>query len=354
MNTNKTQPSCALVRYSSDNAPSKVGIGEERLAKLRENYDESHKRIGRDLIGDNAIWGLKYAGLPGAIALLSLVNPATPAIVGLPLVLAAVAGAVGSMVFLVGSPLFTYLTQENAQALADRTHDSLREAFHREQKAAFEARQTALVTLADTELVRDRLLDERTLSYLAAVRPEFLQKVHDERLAISVLQARALLAWHRCNQKHEDGEKLVKKPLSCATLRLDPSDPLHRTMLREKLERADPVLEEDNYPDHEELPIQPPQLRLGFWGHVGRYFANPLFTASDKRRYMADLPEVEPIDVKPLIAAEDFAAALKYYEKETPPARSPCLTRLATKTPDAGRPPERFPPGLTAVTAQKL
>lgn len=239
----------------------------------------------------------------------------TMTIIGLP-VLAAV-GISGFMAF----PSFL-AQQENAtqaQRIRDNSHRQLKEQFVAAQDRAFEDKQRHLLRLADIQLQKGSLLEDAFLPYLALIRPCLLADASDQ-LAITVLQARAMLAYARCTARTGTGARTTPRPHNFASLGFNPQREDHRHFLREKLEQADNAvsLAEDTLPVYEEIHFEKRPIGTGgIAGFFARTAAAPVFLLYDryKHRKAVKLPAVlPPVSVPPLLVEPDFLAILAHYE----------------------------------------
>jgi hypothetical protein len=192
------------------------------------------------------------------------------------------------------------------------------------QKDAFEKKQEKLLALAEAQLEGGGLLDEKIVSYLAAIPPDFLRGASDQ-LALTVFQARHLLRFDRTGQRPRD------RVATFARHGLNPLLADHRLLLRSRLEENNPDISEDSSPvawpdmegDFPSLESLPAYKKLHHDGMRGvlRFFAMPLFAVADtfeiRRARKAPVPAFTvSAKIPPLRCAEDFSAALARYEKE--------------------------------------
>jgi hypothetical protein len=231
------------------------------------------------------------------------------------------------------------------QSQYDSYKDQLKENFLGAQNAAFESKQVHFLRLMDRHLQKGGLLDENVLPYLGVIRPHLLKEASDQ-VAVTVLQARRLLAYARSTVKNAAGIKEVAAPLTFAALEFNPKREDHRRFLREKLEQTDIALAEDALPVFEEFNL--PERRFSYQGVLKvcwRGFAAPYYLLRDRidhRRALA-VPEVPEVGVPPLLVEKDIVAILAHFESAHGRLDLPALrgwgARAALPAPQTVTPP---------------
>ena len=287
----------ALAQQKSKNLPAKIGPRD--LAKDVEKYKGSLKVSGNVNVG-------VYLGTMATVAL--ILPPST--IVGwalMPWIWAVLAGGDA---------------RRDAKKLDD-ARQNLAKNFKGKQEEAYELRQKMLVGLADRHVKDGGLLDEESLSYLAAVPPRLLEKTSDS-LAVTVLQVRGALAHLRCKELDKNDKKIVPPVHTAVQGGLDLRIEMAQRSLRKILEENDNGLTEDKGPEFQELSLpeqnelDPGRWTKENWGKkVGRFLGGPVTVFRDvykaRNVKIADIPEV---DIPALSAVKDFSAMLARYEKE--------------------------------------
>lgn len=242
--------------------------------------------------------------------------------------------------FAVFSPLITANEIKERIETADIRAGRVRLDLYRDLRGAqireYRQKQERLVALADAHLVRGGLLDEKTMSYIAVLPPDVLEGASDQ-LAITVLQARRLLACERAGRQYK-----ALKPETFASAGLSSVSDRHRGALRKILSAAAPPLEEDRGPETWPEPdISLPgtrkipaieNLRISNAEKALRV-AVPFLFALMALRYRwkaapvaADLPPLTAsAEIPPLRAAADFSEALARYEREVERLDLPAL-----------------------------
>lgn len=227
------------------------------------------------------------------------------------------------------------------------------------QEEKYKKKQLQLAVLADMHIARGEPLDEKTLSYLAALPPSALKDASDQ-LAITVMQARQMLAYERDGQRREN-----MKPETFARNRLSPAVAEHRRALRNALAAAagDVSLKEDEGPETwpaPEIVLPDPdtipeiaKLKVSKTSFALRVVAAPLFLIPDWLRIRAarnaKLPDIEAKFQEPALrAAEDFSAALARYERDGDRLDLPALRGWG------GAGPGRLLPGKTYAAPRPL
>lgn len=284
--------------------PETVWIAPERLAeKEKENLD----RLDSLKVESSVFSSLTWVGGVSIGSLMLLIGG--PALV---------AGGLGGIMASLGA-LGQQENAKRAQNVHDETRRWLKGAFMAEQASAFREKQKHLLRLADAQLQKGGLLEEDFLPYLALIRPGLLEDASDQ-LAVTVLQARGMLAYARCTARTGTGARTTTRPHSFASLGFNPQREDHRHFLREKLEQADNAisLAEDSLPVFEDLDIEHDRIETGgIAGFFARAVAAPVFLLYDRYRHRraVKLPAVVPsVRVPPLLVAPDFPAILAHYE----------------------------------------
>jgi hypothetical protein len=239
-------------------------------------------------------------------------------------------GPFGLLVALPFALIFKTATLASAAVTDDKTEkartekrEKLQKQFLAAQKKAFADKQAQLIALADETLARGELLGEKELSYLAALDPALLKDASDQ-LAITVLQARGMIAYMRAE------EKRIRPPLTFRTAAFDPRNGLHRAYLRDKLAEAKTVLAEDDYPNglYQELEFPRDGLRPDSKGYLLR-LAVPFYSFWKDAKKAVDAPLLEnglpEISVPPLKPAGDFSALLSAFERAAEPLDLPAM-----------------------------
>jgi hypothetical protein len=280
-------------------------IAPERLKELHHEYAE-RVAVRRHTyeVGAKILNGMQYTITGAAIAV----------------------GGSGPL-FFVGAAAFALFVAmnaigagEDANAAGEDAYASHCAAMKNEflllQRQAIGAGQKELLRLADEHLSRCELLDTKTLSYLAAMPPDLLGGASDQ-LAISVLQARQMLAHVRQQNSGEAGVEACKRLPTFSQLGFDRRRGDHRTLLRTMLEKNAPSLAEDAGPPLVELEVPaPPKLNIGLAGWLGRAFAGGFIVGRDRRKQQAfALPDIPAMKVPVLRPIEGFADILVAFEK---------------------------------------
>lgn len=219
------------------------------------------------------------------------------------------------------------------RASIDKSGKELEANIRGLQEEKYKNKQLHLAVLADMHVVRGEQIDEKTLSYLAALPPSLLKDASDQ-LAITVMQARQMLAYQR------GGRNL--KPETFARNRLNPGVAEHRRALRNALAAAaaDIKLDEDEGPEAwpaPEIVLPDPgkipeiaKLKVSKISFALRTVAAPLFLIPDWLRIRAakkvQIPDIKASFQEPTLrAAEDFSAALARYETDVERLDLPAL-----------------------------
>lgn len=219
------------------------------------------------------------------------------------------------------------------QKRLDELETSLKQDIRAAQEKAFDGKQDLLVRLADNHLGKGLLLDMEALSYLAALPPAKLAPASDA-LAVTVLQARKLLA---CQRGKAAGQR-AEAPLTFSLLSrdmdlpLNPRNPKHLLILRERLERADePIGEDASPPDFPAPDLSAIErlrqdkdlnsLNIGALNLLAHTVTWPFHAISSIRKMRRlremEIPAIPPVAVPALSPAKDFAACLEEYERST-------------------------------------
>lgn len=215
------------------------------------------------------------------------------------------------------------------QARLNDLEADLKQDIRAAQEKAFGEKQDLLVRLAEDRLGKGLLLDREVLSYLAALPPGKLDSASDA-LAVTVLQARKMLAW----QRGKGGQTAA--PLTFASLSremelpLNPRNPRHLSILRERLERADEPIDEDLSPPDFPAPDLSAierlrqdkdlnSLNVGTLNLLAHTVTWPFQAISSLRKMRRlremEIPAIPPVAVPALSPAKDFAACLEEYER---------------------------------------
>lgn len=309
---------------AEDRTPALVGIdARELVASVRDGFNGVVKReVAGNGQGGLAITLTVLCGLSFACVV-------TVTGVGIPM------AAFLTPVILIGGCVYSNESQHcesRAQHWMKEMKSSLRQGLRFRQRNAYRNKEEHLVALADAHLEQGGLLDEKTLSYLAAAPEERLRKASD-RLAVTVLQARRMLAYERGGRRDE-----TLRPATFARFRLIPGRAEHNGLLRGKLCETDARLAEDEGPEMplpeviwpERIP-EIENLKISKLGLALRVVAGPLFFFADRRRLRAlenitlpDTPRAEA-EVPALRPAADFSEALARYERDVERLDLPAL-----------------------------
>lgn len=229
------------------------------------------------------------------------------------------------------SPLITANDIGERIETADTQTGRVRRDLYYDLRAAqireYRQKQEQLAALADAHLARGGLLDEKTMSYIAVLPPDVLEGASDQ-LAITVLQARRLLAYERAGRQYE-----ALKPETFASAGLSAVSGKHRGTLRKLLSAVAAPLEEDRGPEKWPEPdISLPgtgkipaleNLRISTAEKALRVAVPVLFSLKALHRRWKAAPaaaELPPLtasaEIPPLRAAADFSEALARYERE--------------------------------------
>jgi len=255
-------------------------------------------------------------------------------------------GFLPGLLFMVPGAAFGMATGTTRESAKTKLRDHFKNVRHDLKAAYTKAAQNAyrqnkhkMLVLADQALSEKNLLDVQTLSYLAVLNEAELKSASD-RLAITVLQARKMLAYSRCADRRADGTSPAEPPLSFASLDLNADNLKHRYILRKQLEQADQKIVEDDIPDVvlpdisfvDQLEEKAQQkVKTGWTSYCGRALAAPLYIYSDIKNISramgkVKLPDQIPeVKVPPLCPVDDFAAALATYEEQSGKLDLPAL-----------------------------
>lgn len=306
----------------TDKLPATVTMQEDALAPIRQSFTKS---VGQ--IGFSAAPAVFHNGF-------------------LAIVLGCVAGAVttgAAPAFFFGG-LFAFLFSamgwagqdeeiNSVQRRVDTALSEARDAVGREYRAvqvrALGEKMDQAVTLADECLAKGGLIDEDILAHLVTIPAEKFRKASDQ-LAITVLQARSLLAHVRAGEG-----AAVAAPMTFALLKekynaaADPSSADSRRLLRDMLGGSDGRIAEENY--EKEFSAWNPAAVSGlsmegirevqeFRSGVSLVLGLP-FLARNKRLTAAlkdiRLPDAAAIEVQvpALRPVENFSEIVALYEK---------------------------------------
>ena len=209
-------------------------------------------------------------------------------------------------------------------------YKSLEEKFVDQQKRPIDEMQDFMLKTAEDHLAAGKHLSARDVAWLIGMPDEKLKAASDQ-LAITVLQARKILARARSPEGNKTG-----KPLGFAVLNLNPDFTPDRKKLREHL-----VEDACKLPEMEPHQIQEGAVTLkkglsgGFLRQVGYTLAAPLMTVVDYMRVRHTEVSAEFPDVKIAMprCAEDFEAALEFYESQNGAADMPGMRGWGTCKP---------------------
>jgi hypothetical protein len=199
--------------------------------------------------------------------------------------------------------------------------EEIRSALQEAQIEAYQSQKRQLAEAAEQHLLTGRFLSETDASWLGALNCDDIADASDE-LAITVCQVRQLLAYARS----EDTEEARVKPFTFASLQLNPAMAPNRAYLRERLEKADQFIAEDDYPVFPEPEFAPAaEIKAGKLQLVKEFFL-PFSDSRLRRAYKdAQLPAIPEVTLQSVAPAADFAEALKSYEDKNGPLDLPAV-----------------------------
>jgi hypothetical protein len=228
---------------------------------------------------------------------------------------------VGSMGISAEHKLHKKLAQEND----DWTAGELRDCFAKAQREAYFAQKRLIVQAADQYLASGKLISVEEAAWLATLDPSVLHEATDQ-LAITVLQIRKMLAHTRCTDFNSDGSKKADAPLTFEKMQFNSANPMHRTILHEKLLQNDAPVLEDGYPVIQEPEIVEQTVPKTSFSKSLRYFFGFSRKETVIREYIRDkLPRFKDVEVQRLRPVEDFAAALAQFEERNPALDLPAM-----------------------------
>lgn len=338
----------------TDKLPATVTMQEDALTPIRQSFAKS---VGQ--IEFSAMPAVFHNGLL-AVALGCVAGAAT--VGGWP---AFFFGGVVAFVFGTISGAGQCDQISSVENQVDKALSEARDAIGKEYRAAqvraLGEKMDQAVALADECLAKGGLIDEDILAHLVTIPAEKFRKASDQ-LAISVLQARSLLAHVRANEG-----AAATAPMTFALLKekynaaADPSSADSRRLLRDMLGGSDGRIAEENY--EKGFPAWDPAAVSGlntngirevqeFRNGVSSFLGLP-FLARNKRLAAAmkdiRLPDAASIEVKvpALRPVENFSEIVALYEK-----RNGKLDLPAVYGWDNGSMPRRRP--VTPGAAQQI
>ena len=210
--------------------------------------------------------------------------------------------------------------------------------FIDKQEETYKSFQTDLIQSAENTLASGKLLDMRTMSYLACVRPELLEKA-SEQLAISVLQARQVLNFSRNIDDKSKWKDEQTQPLTFKNQNLSSKNDFQRTILLQRLWsdlyeknyynkphfKEEAKIDEDSYPKHQKPDFSEIDSSLKKYKGLSAFFLGPLVTGYECKKLTRSFKAISSVSVPPPACAEDLSHRLKFYEDNVEPIDLPAV-----------------------------
>jgi hypothetical protein len=215
----------------------------------------------------------------------------------------------------------------NIRKKVDEFKEKVSRDFINKQEETYKSFQKELVQSAENTLSSGNLLDMRTMSYLACVRPELIEEASNQ-LAISVLQARQVLSFSRNLDDKGSWKKQQTQPLTFQNQALSCENEFQRTILHQKLWsnlyekgfynnaplKEEAKIEEDNYPKHQKPDFSEIDSSIESYKGFSAFFLGPLITGYERKKLTRAFKEIASVTVPAPACAKDLEHRLKFYE----------------------------------------
>jgi hypothetical protein len=310
-NPDRKTPSALVPLAQSLPANAPVTLPEERVESLTQAFN-ARLRNGKDT---------SNLTLQRCLAVLNTSNMAVPVVLG-------VVPGFGFAIAGLGFALSAFAGSSAQRARYKKFNDSqtatqqdIRAALRDAQLEIYREQKKQLVEAAEQHLLTGKLLSETDAGWLGNLDSDDIADASDE-LAITVYQVRQILAYARS----ENTEEARIKPPTFASLQLNPSIAPNRTYLRERLEKTDRYIAEDDYPGLSEPEFAPvAELKPGRAQLLKEFFL-PFSDSELRRAYKnAQLPAIPEVTLQSVAPIADFAQALEAYENRNSPLDLPAV-----------------------------
>jgi hypothetical protein len=213
----------------------------------------------------------------------------------------------------------------NIRKRVNEFKDRVSRDFINKQEDTYKSFQKELIQSAENTLSSGNLLDMRTMSYLACVRPELIEDASNQ-LAISVLQARQVLNFSRNLDDKGSWKSQQTQPLTFQNQALSCDNDFQRTILLQRLWsnlfepynntrlKKEVKIEEDNYPKHQKPDFSEIDSSLEGYKGFSAFFLGPLVTGYERKKLTRAFKEISSVTVPAPACAKDLEHRLKFYE----------------------------------------